>query len=56
MWPSRALTGLAGRDVAPSLEGIQAVLKKRWRKMFRAKFAKKEILWVDDLPFVRDSQ
>jgi len=37
-------------------EGIQAVIKKRWREMFRAKLAKKEILWVDELPFVRDSQ
>ena len=37
-------------------EGIQAVIKKRWREMFRAKLAKKEILWVDELPFVKDSQ
>jgi nicotinamidase-related amidase len=37
-------------------EGIQAVLKKRWREMFRAKLAKKEITWVDELPFVKDSQ
>jgi nicotinamidase-related amidase len=37
-------------------EGIQAVIKKRWREMFRSKLAKKEILWVDELPFVKDSQ
>jgi len=37
-------------------EGIQAVIKKRWREMFRAKLAKKEIIWVDELPFVKDSQ
>ena len=37
-------------------DGIQAVLKKRWRDMFRAKLAKKEIIWVDELPFVKDSQ
>ncbi len=37
-------------------DGIQAVLKKRWRDMFREKLAKKEIIWVDELPFVKDSQ
>jgi len=37
-------------------EGIQSVLKKRWQEMFKAKHDKKEILWVDELPFVKDSQ
>jgi nicotinamidase-related amidase len=37
-------------------EGIQAVIKKRWREMFKVKLAKKEITWVDELPFVKDSQ
>lgn len=37
-------------------DGIQAVLKKRWREMFRAKLVKKEIIWVDELPYVKDSQ
>ncbi len=37
-------------------EGIQSVLKKRWQEMFRAKHDKKEIVWVDELPFVKDSQ
>jgi hypothetical protein len=37
-------------------EGIQAILKPRWREMFRDKLNKKEIIWVDELPFVKDSQ
>jgi hypothetical protein len=42
--------------VYDATEGIQSVLPKRWREMFREKLDKKEILWVDELPFVRDSQ
>ena len=37
-------------------EGIQSILKPRWREMFRDKLDKKEIIWVDELPFVKDSQ
>ncbi len=37
-------------------EGIQSVLRKRWQEMFKAKHDKKEIVWVEELSFVRDSQ
>jgi nicotinamidase-related amidase len=61
----RALDRLYHSGVVPSsfkiliydaAEGIQSVLKKRQQEMFKAKLDKKEIVWVEELSFVKDSQ